>query len=1324
MPNLNLRGGFAPLFRTLSIAACLLAATPGLQAQSRLWIARDGGEMHDPSTSLGRSNQGFRRQTLTTDPAGNIYAVGTVENGSTPDMFLTKIGPDGVRRWSATFDSGDYDYGEALAVDGAGNVLVLGRDRQGVCRLVKYDPSGVEQWHDEVFVQTSSRSPSLALDGSGNAYVAGRSGTQGTVVKIDGSGVRSWTVERPGASFLAAAVAPDGGVYAVGQGTAGGISGILILHYGPDGTELWSWAEAGGDPQDVKVDAAGAVYVTGGRQASSSPSTADVRTLKVDAAGVPQWSATYDAGREEYGFSLALDASGNVFVTGQLDSPTGGDFALLKYSPAGALLWSATYDGSGGFDLSYDVAVDGSGNAFVTGYAAIPPTGAFLTVSYDPAGNQRWIAIQDTGGGDTAYQVEVDANGDVIVAGDSTAPFNLPFDMDLRIVKYDAAGNEQWNVDDGSTANAADLLGDAGVGTRPRKTMVLDAAGNAYLAGTSFNGRNQDVRISRIDSLGVRQWSAVFDGGGDDWATAIATAGDGVVVASRSWNGANYDWRVLAYDGSGTLRWQAAYDAGDLDYPYDVAVDGGGNVYVVGQSRSAGEQNAFRTVKFDSSGALQWAVRPELPRMGIAVVVALDGAGNAIVGGITQSADLGGFDRLIISYDPAGSERWRAVKPNGGNPVLAVDAAGNVAVADPAQSGGFRTARYSPSGAEQWERIHASGAPGTTFDLPLAIALDAGGNVIVTGVGQSFATPATTVIAFQTVKYSASGTELWSALHGTNAGAFALAVDRAGDVYVTGAAWNPKNLDIHTVKYSAAGVERWTAVHDGGGEDNSYAVALDAAGSVYVGGDSVAAATGPDLVVLKLGNEVPFGVYAPNGGESWPIGSSQVLSWSFSDPTGSVRVELSRDGGATYQVLFSSTPNDGQQSWTVTGPATAQARIRVTHRTVPTLTDTSDAPFTIPAATLAVQAPNGGESAILGTSLAITWTSSNLGGNVKIELSRDGGGTWSTLFGNTANDGQQLWTVTGPATTQALIRVTSTANAATADSSDAPFTILDPSLHVAGPNGGETAILGSAFPITWTSANLGGNVRIELSRDGGATWSPLFTSTPNDGLQSWNVEGPATAQALIRVASVFVPAVSDTSDAPFTIPPATLTVQNPSGGTVLIGWSYPITWTSANLGGNVTIELSRDGGATWAALFANTPNDGSQSWNVTGPATPQAMIRITSRIEPSVSGTGQAFGIPPAGLTLQSPNGGNTVPIGRPFPITWSSTDLGGNVVIELSRDDGASWTALFASTPNDGNQTWNVTGPETAQARIRIRSRIEPAVEDASDGAFALQSP
>lgn len=1194
--------------RAFSLSLGLLALAASLPAQNLLWTARDGAPASDLPARLG--GQAFFQETLTTDAAGNIYAVGTMENGATPDQFVVKVGPDGTRQWITSFDSGEYDFGEALALDPSGNLFALGRDRRGNCRLFKYDASGAEQWRADVFAQTLAL-PALAVDGSGNAYVAARSSTKGLLAKLDGAGVRQWTVERPGASFWAAATGPDGSVSVTGQVSGG----ILIARYAPDGTEIWSWSDANSAPEDLIVDSQGAVHVTGQRRIA--PALADALTIKIDAAGTLQWSATYDNGSYESGSALALDGSGNVFVTGSFGSQTDSDFGLLKYSAAGSLLWSVTQAGGGLARHSVDVAVDGSGNAFVAGQTS---AGDFLLVSYDPAGNQRWLATHGGTGDEAALAVEVDAAGEIILAGQ----FFIPVDWDLRIVKFDPAGNERWFADEGSAGNAADVFGDSLLGTRAHKGMVIDAAGNVYLAGTSYNGRDRDVRVTKLDPNGARLWSTVHDGGGDDWSVAAAlTGGDGLVVICRCWNGADDDWRVLSYDGTGALRWQASYDAGDLDAPYDVAVDAGGSVYVVGQSRNVGEANAFRIVKYDSSGALQWSVHPDLPRTSVAGSVIVDGAGNVIVGGVTQSASLA-WDRMVVAYDPAGNEVWRALAPDGGIPVLASDAVRNVYVSDAAQ-GGYRTTRYSSAGLEQWERIFGSD-PAGSFDLPMAVAVDPGGNVIVSGIAQNFSPPA--AIAFQTVKYSSSGDELWSDVRGTDVYAFGLAVDRAGDVYVSGAVWNGSNRDIHTIKYSSAGAEIWTSVYDGGSEDNVYVLALDAAGDLYVGGDSVASATGPDLFALKLDNDVRFGVYAPNGGEVWPIGSSQTLEWSLPDPAANVRIEISRDGGATYQVLFSSTLNDGTQRWTATGPATSQALIRVTHRTLPALTDTSDALFTIPQPALTVQSPNGGESVNLGSTLLITWASANLSGNVRIELSRDGGGSWSILFPSTANDGQQAWTVSG---------------------------------------------------------------------------------TP-------------TAQALVRVTSVAVPAVSDTSDAPFTIPPATLEVLSPGGGTVTIGSSVPITWTSANLSGNVRIELSRDGGATWLSLFANTPNDGSQSWNVTGPATPQALIRITSRAEPSVSDTGDAFAIPPAELSLQSPNGGETFVIGSPLPITWTSSGLSGSLRIELSRDGGATWTALFAGTPNDGQQTWTATGPETAQALIRIRSRIDDAVEDLGDGVFELR--
>lgn len=113
-------------------------------------------------------------------------------------------------------------------------------------------------------------------------------------------------------------------------------------------------------------------------------------------------------------------------------------------------------------------------------------------------------------------------------------------------------------------------------------------------------------------------------------------------------------------------------------------------------------------------------------------------------------------------------------------------------------------------------------------------------------------------------------------------------------------------------------------------------------------------------------------VRVPNGAEEWLIGRPGPIIWQpgpgpipFStleapavgqhaddsvNVTGDVedvKIELSRDGGLTFETLFESTPNNGLQIWRVTGPATSQALIRISDASDPSVSDTSDAPFTI-----------------------------------------------------------------------------------------------------------------------------------------------------------------------------------------------------------------------------------------------------------------------------------------------------------------------------------------------------------------------------------------
>jgi len=151
---------------------------------------------------------------------------------------------------------------------------------------------------------------------------------------------------------------------------------------------------------------------------------------------------------------------------------------------------------------------------------------------------------------------------------------------------------------------------------------------------------------------------------------------------------------------------------------------------------------------------------------------------------------------------------------------------------------------------------------------------------------------------------------------------------------------------------------------------------------------------------------------------------------------------------------------------------------------------------------------------------------------------------------------------------------------------------------------------------------------------------------------------------------------------------------------------------------------SQTGASRWGdySMMAVDPADDSTFW-------------YTQEYYQSSSGTGwqtrigsfKLSGIsppppPPASLTVQSPNGGERWKINTNKTIQWTSGGVSGDVRIELSRNGGASWTVLFSSTPNDGSQTWKVTGPATTAARIRITSGSDSGIYDASDGNFVIK--
>ena len=157
---------------------------------------------------------------------------------------------------------------------------------------------------------------------------------------------------------------------------------------------------------------------------------------------------------------------------------------------------------------------------------------------------------------------------------------------------------------------------------------------------------------------------------------------------------------------------------------------------------------------------------------------------------------------------------------------------------------------------------------------------------------------------------------------------------------------------------------------------------------------------------------------------------------------------------------------------------------------------------------------------------------------------------------------------------------------------------FDPVITLISPNGGEVCPGGFALRISWHCAHVD-HVRVELSRDAGASWEVLAPSLPAERREfTWVVAGPRSDLCVIRVSDV-AGAARDQSDAVFFIATDSITLDSPRGGDIWgVGSSHDIRWTSAGVG-NVRIELSRDGAQSWEVLAPSVDaGAGSFSWTV------------------------------------------------------------------------------------------------------------------------------
>ena len=600
------------------------------------------------STYLGGSG-GDDGTGIAVDAAGNAYVTGSTSSVNFPTVnpfqatlnggsnaFVAKLNAAGSALVYSTYVGGSSAYGDgggSIALDSSGNAYVTGSTYS-----TDFPTMNPLQAHCGSCVPNDSSSFTAfvtKLNPTGSAlvystYLGGSTEDAGYRIAVDAAGSAYVTGYTASTNFPTAnPLQPSYG---------GGAHDAFVAKLNPAGSTLVYSTYLGGSGDEgcsgLAVDASGNAYVTGNTASTDFPTVnplqpsygggmSDAFVAKLNPAGSALVYSTYLGGSgEDVGFRIALDSAGNMYLAGQTAStnfPTANPLQetcdscssgivnvfVTKLNPAGSALVYSTYLNSGSGGYGYGIAVDGAGNAYITG-----GTGSSFTTS-NP--------LQPSYGGDgaDAFVTKLNPTGSALVYSTYLGGSNLDYGQDITV---DAAGSAYVTGYTASTnfptanpfqGTCGSCSGFEGTAFVAKISSVVSLSPTSLAFGTQNVGTTSAPQAVTVTNIGTAHFtiSAVAVGGtnADDFALSADTCTGATVTPDGTCNVSV----TFTPSATGSLTASLIFTENISDSPQTMGLTGTGTTPVAGvssptlvfSSQSLGTTSGSQPITLNNTGS-------------------------------------------------------------------------------------------------------------------------------------------------------------------------------------------------------------------------------------------------------------------------------------------------------------------------------------------------------------------------------------------------------------------------------------------------------------------------------------------------------------------------------------------------------------------------------------------------------------------------------------------------------------------------------------------------------------------------------------------------